>query len=324
MNGHEHDADGRHGGEDDEGDQGGHDHGGHDHTQASRRALAIALAINTAFLVVEVGGAVLADSLTLLADAVHMLTDSASLGLALFAAWVATRPADRRRTYGYQRAEVIGALVNGLLLVAAVGYVLLDAYRRFQDPRPVDPFIVVGVGVVGLGANLAAAWALSSHRETLNVEGAFLHLVFDAAGSVAAIVAGLVIWQTGLYVVDPIFALLIAALVLYSTRDLLADSLNVLLQGTPRDVDLGEVVAALEAVDGVADAHHVHVWSLDSRRTALSAHLVVEEGVDRDDVLGHCRQGLADRFGIDHATIQLESPGFAETVELECYPATSD
>ena len=310
--------------------EGGGGHGaagdahGHDHTRASRRALAVALGINTAFLVVELVGALLADSLALLADAVHMLTDSASLGLALFAAWVATRPADSKRTYGYHRAEVIGALVNGLLLVAAVGYVLFDAYRRFQDPRPVDPLVVVGVGVVGLGANLAAAWVLTDHRDTLNVEGAFLHLVFDAAGSVAAIVAGLVIWATGIYLVDPLFALLIAALVLYSTRDLLADSLNVLLQGTPRDLDIGEVVACLESIEGVTDAHHVHVWALDSRRTALSAHLVVEEGVDRDAVLSGCRVELAERFGVDHATVQVESTQFAETVEMDCYPAASD
>ena len=242
MNGHD---GGAHGGAN-EGHGGGHgdhdgdgDHDHHDHSNASRRALALALAINTAFLVVELAGALLADSLALFADAVHMLTDSASLGLALFAAWVATRPADSKRTYGYHRAEIIGALVNGLLLIAAVGYVLVDAYHRFQNPRPVDPLVVVGVGAVGLGANLAAAWALSSHREALNVEGAFLHLVADAAGSVAAIAAGLVIWATGIYLVDPLFALLIAALVLYSTRDLLADSLNVLLQGTPRGVDIG-------------------------------------------------------------------------------------
>lgn len=175
---------------------------------------------------------------------------------------------------------MIGALVNGLLLVGAVGYVLLDAYRRFQDPRPVDPLVVVGVGVVGLGANLAAAWVLTDHRDALNVEGAFLHLM--------------------------------------------ADSLNVLLQGTPRDVDIAKLGAALEAVDGVTDVHHVHAGALDSRWTALSAHLVVEEGIDRDEILGRCRRELADRFGIDHATIQLEPEAFVETVEMDCYPASGD
>lgn len=297
----------------------GHAHG-HDHTRSSRRALALALGINTAFLVVEVAGALLADSLALFADAVHMLTDSASLGLALFAAWVSTRPADAKRTYGYHRAEVIGALVNGLLLIAAVVYVLVDAYDRFQDPRAVDPLVVVAVGVVGLGANLAAAWVLTDHRDALNVEGAFIHLLADAAGSVAAVSAGLIIWATGWHIVDPLFALLIAALVLYSTRDLLADSLNVLLQGTPRDVDVTEVVAAMESIEGVVDAHHVHVWALDSQRTAMSAHLVVREAVDRDAVLADCRQALAERFGVDHATVQVESEAFSETVEIDCYP----
>lgn len=301
----------------------GHDHG-YDHDQAgserSVRPLAIALAINTAFFVVEIVGALLADSLTLLADAAHMLTDSMSLGLALFAAWVTTRPPDARRTYGYHRAEVLGALANGALLIAVVGYILFDAYGRFQQPRPVDPVLVVGVGIIGLGANLAAAFVLSDHRDLLNVEGAFLHLVADAAGSVAAIVAGIVIWVTRWYVVDSLFAVLIAALVLYSTRDLLTDSLNILLQGTPRGIDIEDVTAALRGVDGVEDAHHVHVWALDSTRNALTAHVVTTERVDTDELLVRCRRTLSERFDIQHATIQIESGDFSETIDFECYP----
>ena len=158
---------------------------GHDHDPAggerSMRALAAALLINTAFFVVELVGAYYADSLTLLADAVHMLTDSASIALALVAAWIATRPADEKRTYGYGRAEVLGAFLNALFLLATVGYILYDAYSRFQEPQPVDPTVVIVVGVVGLAANLAAASLLSGHRDLLNVEGAFLHLLADAA-----------------------------------------------------------------------------------------------------------------------------------------------
>lgn len=290
---------------------------------ASIRPLAVALAINTVFLAVEVYGALLADSLALLADAAHMLTDSASLGLALFAAWAATLPPDDKRTYGYARAEVLGALGNGVLLLGVVAYILVDAFRRVQDPPAVDPVIVVGVGVVGLLANLAAAAVLSGHRDRLNVEGAFIHLLADAGGSVAAIGAGTIIWATGLDLVDPAFAVLIALLVLYSTRDLLADSLNILLQGTPRGVDVAAVRGNLAGIDGVRDAHHVHVWALDSRRTALSAHLVVEATADRDAVLRTCRELLAERFGIDHATIQVESEGHTETVDMDCYPARS-
>ena len=292
-----------------------------DHGSASRRALAAAFAINTGFLVVELVGALLADSLALLADAAHMFTDSASLGLALFAAWIATRPPDDRRTYGYHRAEVLGALVNGLLLVGVVAYILWDAYGRLQDPRTVDPVIVVVVGLVGLGANLAAAWVLSGHRDLLNVEGAFLHLLADAAGSVAAVVAGVAIWLTGIHLIDPLIAVLIAGLVLYSTRDLFADSLNILLQGTPRDLDVNELCAALEAIDGVEDVHDLHAWAMDSRRTAMSAHVVVEPGVDRDALLSECRRVLAGGFDIDHATMQLEAEGDDAVVDFDCYPA---
>ncbi|MFB6170958.1 MAG: cation diffusion facilitator family transporter [Haloarculaceae archaeon] len=296
-----------------------HDHASHDHRDSPRRALVLALAVNTGFFVVELAGALVADSLTLLADASHMLTDSASLGLALFAAWVATRPADERRTYGYQRAEVLGALLNGLFLLAVVGYVLFDAYRRVQNPQPVDAGVVVGVGLVGLGANLLAAWLLSGHRDNLNVEGAFVHLLADAAGSVAAVVVGAALTVTDLYVLDPLFAVLVAALVLYSTVGLLRESVNVLLQGAPADVAVDAVRSVLVDLDGVADVHDVHVWAHSSSAYALSAHVVVEDGADRDAVLRQCQRALAAEFDIDHATVQLEAAGHEETVELDCY-----
>lgn len=297
----------------------GHDH--EDVASGSRRALVTALAINTAFFVIEVIGAVLSGSLALLADAAHMLTDSASIGLALFAAWVATRPPDSRRTYGYHRAEVLGALANGLLLVAAVAYIAWDATRRLGSPPQVDPGLVILVGVLGLGANLAAAAVLTDYRDTLNVEGAFLHLLADAAGSVGAIIAGVVILTTGVHLVDPLVALLIAGLVLYSSRDLLVDSLNILLQGTPRDLDVDDVARALTGLEGVEDVHDLHAWAMDSRRTAVSAHVVVEPEADRDDLLRRCRQLLADRFSVDHATMQIEAGDVHETVDVDCYPA---
>lgn len=296
---------------------------GHDHTAASRRALLLAFGVNTAFFAVELVGALLADSLTLLADATHMLTDSASLLLALFAAWVATRPPDARRTYGYHRAEVLGALANGLFLLGVVGYVLYDAVQRFGDPQPVDAPLVVLVGVVGLAANLGAAWLLSGHRDSLNVEGAFLHLLADAAGSVAAIVLGLVLLVTDWYVLDPLFAVLVAGLVLYSVWGLLKDSLNILLQGTPKHVDVDEVGAALAGLDGVTDVHHLHVWALDSRRVALSAHLVTTAAADTDGLLHRAQTMLGTTFGIDHATLQLEG-AHAETADFDCYPGQSE
>ncbi len=297
-----------------------HDHAGHDHAaDASLRALALALAINTAFLVVEFVGALYADSLTLLADAVHMLTDSASLGLALLAAWVATRPADAKRTYGYQRAEVLGAFLNGVFLLATVVYIVYDAVRRFRDPRAVRPLVVVGVGLLGLGANLAAAWVLRRNREILNVEGAFVHLLADALGSVAAVAVGVALFYTDLLVLDPLFAVLVAGLVLYSAKDLLADSLNILLQGTPREVELTEVRRYLETLPGVVEVHDVHVWALSSTDYALSAHVVVAEGTDPDSVLAHCRSELGRTFDIDHATLQIESESYSHVADFDCY-----
>lgn len=306
--------------------QGGHDHTGHGHSDhdhrtgdRGRRVLAYALAINTAFVGVELVGAYLSGSLALLADAVHMVTDSASIGLALFAAWIATRPADAKRTYGYQRVEVLGALANAVFLLVVVGYVLVDAVQRFQDPQPIDATIVVGVGAVGLLANLAAAYVLMGKRDLLNVEGAFLHLLADAAGSVAAIVAGLAIAATGLYVIDPIFAVLISALILYSMQDLLGEALNILLQGTPAGVDVNEVTAYLADLPGVVDVHDVHVWALSSNEFALTAHVVVTDEMDTDDVVSVCRRRLSDEFRVGHATIQVESEGYVHEIEFDCY-----
>ncbi|MFC4448783.1 cation diffusion facilitator family transporter [Halorussus aquaticus] len=298
----------------------GGDSGHADHAaDAPLRALALALTINTTFLVVELLGALYADSLTLLADAVHMLTDSASLGLALLAAWVAARPADAKRTYGYQRAEVVGAFLNGVFLLATVAYIVYDALGRFRDPQAVRPLVVVGVGLLGLAANLAAAWVLRGKREMLNVEGAFLHLLADALGSVAAIAVGVALYYTDLLVLDPLFAVLVAGLVLYSAKDLLADSLNILLQGTPSEVELAEVARYLEDLPGVVETHDVHVWALNSTDYALSAHVVVAEGTDPDSVLSECRGELGRAFDIDHATLQIESESYSHVADFDCY-----
>lgn len=286
---------------------------------SSPRAIVIALVINTIFFLIVLAGAIVAGSVTLLAEAAHMLTDSLSLVVALAAAWIAGWAADPRRTYGYRRAEVLGGFLNGLLLLVVVGYVLYEAIGRFVDPPVVDAPVVIVIGVVGLLANLAAAWFLLGHRHSLNVEGAFLHLVADAAGSLAAIVLGVALLFTDLYILDPVFAVLIAAIVLYSLKDLLHESVNILLQGTPAEVDIDELRATLRTLDGVEDVHDVHVWGIDSVRTALSAHLVITPGTEIDTTLASARD-VASTFDIDHATIQIESGQFCETRELDCYP----
>ncbi|MFB6165103.1 MAG: cation diffusion facilitator family transporter [Haloarculaceae archaeon] len=271
-----------------------HDHGGHGHGVGggTRRGLKIALAINTAFFVVEIAGALYANSLTLLADAAHMLTDSATLLLALFAAWVATLSADARRTFGYERAEILAALANGVFLLVVVAYIAYESLLRFQDPEPVKALPTAVVGVVGLGANLAGAYVLHGGRENLNVRGAYLHLLADAAGSLAAVALGVALYFTDLRILDPLFSLVIAALVLYSAKDLLVESVNILMAGAPAGVDVPEVAAALAAIEGVVDVHDVHVWALTNRSVACSAHVVVE-GVDRQRALEAARSVLS-------------------------------
>lgn len=301
---------------------GGHSHSHHadDHGNRSRRALVVALVINTAFLLFEIVGAFLSGSLTLFADATHMLTDSMSLGLALGASWLAERPPDPKRTYGYQRAEVLAGFANGLFLIAVVGYLIYESVQRFQSPRAVDATTIIVVGVVGLGANLAAAWVLREFRDSLNVEGAFLHLLADAAGSVAAVALGVALLFTDLYVLDPLFALLIAGLVLYATKDLLTDSLNILLQGTPGELDIDEVTVALREIEGVTAVHDVHAWALASSQWALSAHVVAGEAADPNAIITQAQRRLGAEFGIDHATIQVETGERIDVVEVECYP----
>lgn len=296
---------------------------GHDHHERSINVLAYALLINTVFFVVEAVGAYFANSLALLADAVHMLTDSGSLGLALFAAWIAMRPADEKRTYGYQRAEVLAAFLNALLLLAVVVYILYESFQRFQSPQSIRAELVVAIGVLGLVANLAAAAVLTGSRDLLNVEGAYLHLLADAWSSVATIAVGIALTFTDYYILDPLFAVLIAAIVLYSTRDLLFDSLNILLQGAPGGVDVDHVKSYLENLDGVLDVHDVHVWALSSTEYTLSAHVIVADEADSDAVVARCQRELRSEFDIGHATIQIESEAYTHVADFDCYSTTS-
>ena len=295
-----------------------HDHD-HDADETPTRLLAAALVINTLFFFVELGGAYYANSLTLLADALHMLTDSISLILALLAAWLATRPADRVRSYGYNRAEVLAGFLNGVFLLGVAGFVVFDAFRRLQNPSMVDAELVIVIGIIGLVANTAAAYLLIDDRENLNVEGAFLHLAIDAVSSLAVVIGGVVMLVTGSVIVDPILALLIAVLVLYSVTDLLRDSVNILLQGTPSGVDLEQIMDELKAVDGVVGTHHVHVWALDSRTTALSAHIVIGEDENPNDVFANVREKVASEFDVEHVTIQVEQGNECSVTGIDCY-----
>jgi cobalt-zinc-cadmium efflux system protein len=275
------------------------------------RPLAIALAITATFLVAEAIGGLLTNSLALIADAGHMATDVAALVLALFAIWLARRPATPERSFGFLRAEILAALINAATLIAVSIYVFWEAFRRLGDPEPVESGPMLAIAVAGLAANAAAAWVLSrggGHKENLNERGALLHVVGDMLGSAAAIVAALVMLLTGWYLADPLLSAAIGGLILWSSWRLMRESVEVLLEAAPRGVDMAALRAAMSAVPGVAGVHDLHVWTVTSGLIALSGHVEVTDEHDWHETLVALTTLLRDRFGILHATLQPEEP----------------
>lgn len=299
--------------------------------QTSLRRLAWVLGLVCLYMVAEVVGGLLTGSLALLADAGHMLGDAGSLALALFALWIATRPRTAERTFGYHRTEILAALVNGVTLVVIALLIVVEAVERFQQPREVIPGPMMAVAFGGLVVNLVGMWLLAGSRgDSLNVRGAWLHVVSDALGSVQALAAGGLIWAFGWQWADPLASLLIAGLIAWSAWPLLAESVHVLMEGTPRHLDAEDVAAALREVEGVEDVHDLHLWTITSGFESLSVHARVTRR-DRDDALSELREVLRRRFGIHHSTIQLEGAegcapgacgeGEAPTEEGETRPA---
>jgi cobalt-zinc-cadmium efflux system protein len=286
-----------------------HGHAGHGHAvgASSRRRLGFVLGLTWLFLGVEVAAGVLTGSLALLADAGHMLTDVAGIVLALAAMKFAERPPSPRRTYGYQRVEILAAAVNGVALLFVAGYILFEAWQRLQNPREVAILEVLAVAAVGLVVNVAGAALLhAGSRTSLNVRGAYNEVLADAVSSLGVIVGALVMRFTGWLWVDPLVAAAIAVWILPRTFSLLHEALQVLLEGTPRDVDLVALRAAMEAVAGVKKVHDLHVWTLTSGVHALSAHAIVAQDALRDEVLVALRERVTQEFPISHLTVQLE------------------
>ena len=287
-----------------------HDHGpgGHNHAAgANSRMLAWALGLTTTFLIVELVGAFVFDSLALLSDAAHMFTDSAALAIALAAVKIGQRPADDARTFGYRRFEILAAAFNALLLFAVAGYVLWESVGRFTDPVEVQSTGMLVVATIGLLVNLVAMRLLAAGKEgSLNVKGAYLEVWADMLGSIGVIGGALLIMATGWNWVDPVVAVGIGLWVLPRTWTLLKDTTHVLLEGVPRGLSLGEVRGAIGAVPGVVGVHDLHVWSVGGDDANASVHVQLAPDVDGDAVRLAVAAVLATRYGIAHATVQTE------------------
>ena len=295
---------------------GAHAHGHHHHPPAARssdspRPLAFATVLTIGFALVEAWGGWVSGSLALLSDAGHMLTDGFSLGLAFAARAYARRAPTERASYGYGRAEVLAAFVNSLLMLAIVAAIVVEAVQRFIAPAPVGGAAVVAIAAAGLGVNLIVARLLWVAHATLNARAALLHVLGDALGSVAAIVAGVVVLATGWSPIDPILSLVVAVLILRATWRLLAQTTAVLMERVPPDLDLTEIGTALAAIDGVVEVHDLHVWSTGAGAVAVSAHLGITGGDRWPEVLGAARRLLAERWSIRHVTLQ---PGWVTPI----------
>jgi cobalt-zinc-cadmium efflux system protein len=280
-------------------------------TRVDRRPLVIAMAITTTFFIVELIGAYISNSLALLADAAHMLTDIAALGLALFAMWLATRATRPERTYGYLRAEILAALVNAVSLIVLAIFIFWEAWQRFWQPPEVKSGPLLIVAIAGMLASIASAWVLSrggGHRDNLNTRGAFLHVLGDLFGSVATIAAALIISFTGWYAADPILSVLIGGLVVFGAWSLLRESVDVLLEAAPRGVVVADVRRAMDAVPGVEGVHDLHVWTVTSGLIALSAHVETANLAGWETCVQALATMLREEFGIAHATLQPELP----------------
>jgi cobalt-zinc-cadmium efflux system protein len=275
---------------------------------AARGRLAAVLAISLVVLVIEVAGALAANSLALLADAGHLLTDIAGVGLALLAIWFAGRPPTLGRTFGYLRLEIIAAVANAVLLFGVAAIVVVEAIRRIGNPPEVASGLMLAVALVGLAANAISIWVLrDAQRSSLNVRGAYLEVLGDFAGSAAVIVAALVIAVTDWSQADTVASIVIAILILPRTLALLREATDVLLEGTPRDVDLDHVRRHILDAPGVVGCHDLHAWTITSGMNVLSAHVVLGRDADATAVLDELSRCLADDFDIEHSTFQLET-----------------
>jgi len=301
-----------------------HDHD-HDHAHEHHHggSLYWALLLTFGFALVEALGGWWSGSLALMSDAGHMLSDSAALGLAAFAAWVAKHPPSARHSYGFARAEVIAALLNSILMLLVIIYIVVEAVQRLRAPQPVAGGAVMVIALIGLLINVLVAFVLSRGEHTINTRAALLHVMGDLLGSLAALAAGAVIYFTGWTPIDPILSMVVAALILVSSLNLLREALHVLMEGVPFHLQLEQVGTEMARMEGVQGVHDLHIWNLSSGKVALSAHLELAHMDDWPRQLQAVREMLHDRFDIEHVTLQPEVPQRIEQpyrVAIPIYP----
>ncbi len=279
----------------------------------NRKSLMIALIITTTFMVAEVIGGILSNSLALLSDALHMLSDAVSLALSLFAMWVAVKPPTRHKTFGYFRFEILAAFFNGVTLVIISLYIYVEAYQRLIEPPEVSSITMIVIATIGLLANLASAAVLmrGETKDNLNIRSAFLHVLGDILGSIGAIVAGILILTLGWRIADPVISAVIATLVLISGIRVTRDSLHVLMEGTPKGIGVERLVKRLKEIPGIEDVHELHIWTITSGFHSLSCHLVIPHHEDDQEILKKAKEIIQEECGIEHSTIQIERPSGA-------------
>jgi cobalt-zinc-cadmium efflux system protein len=305
-----------------------HDHSGHGHrhgrASASRRRLGIVTLLTAIYMIAEAIGGWWTGSLALFADAGHMLADVAALTLALMAVWFGARPATSGKTFGYYRLEILAAFINGVALVLIALFIFYEAYLRWFAPTSVRSVAMTIVATGGLAVNLFCARLLhGDRRDDLNVRGAWLHIISDALGSVGAILAGVIITVSGWSGADPLISVFIGLLIVWSSWHLIREATNVLLEGTPAHINLAAVEDAILETDGVSDVHDLHIWTITSGREALSAHVIHADSISQAKLLRELRTKLHDHFGVDHLTLQMETPDFEDDTFHFCHAGTA-
>lgn len=301
-------------------DHAGHDHAGHDHAHggahdhaghSSVKRLRIALALTATFLIVEVIGGYLSNSLALLADAGHMMTDVAALSLSLFVAWFSRQPGTPQKSYGYLRWEILAAFLNGSVLLVISAGIIVESILRIRTPEPVGD-LMLWIAVAGLITNVISARILhAGSRDNLNVRGAYLHVLGDLLGSVGVVVAAVVIRYTGWLVADPIASFITTALIVRGAWSLIRESVDILLESVPKHIDSGAVRTQLEAIPGIESVHDLHIWSVSPRFVAMSAHAIVRDASTQQHILEHVHDAMR-LFGIEHVTVQIEQSEMAD------------